>query len=125
MKDTLDPVLTGEVAPGVYGSENGTFAVTDELILDAQGDPSAVFIFNADVLTAEPGSTVTLANGASAHKVFWRITETITLSSASLSKGNYLANGDSVMHDDAALEGRLVSLTSNITVSRATVATPA
>ncbi|MFC6085450.1 ice-binding family protein [Sphaerisporangium aureirubrum] len=62
------------VNPGLYASAAGTFQITGELTLDAQGDPDAVFIFQtASTLTTASASTVTLTGGAQADNVFWQV----------------------------------------------------
>jgi hypothetical protein len=58
---------------GVYTSPT-SFAITGTLTLDAQGDPDAVFIFQAgSTLITAVNSNVMLINGAQACNVFWQV----------------------------------------------------
>ncbi|MDP9848479.1 ice-binding family protein [Streptosporangium lutulentum] len=62
------------VTPGVYTSAAGTFGITGNLTLNAQGDPNAVFVFQAaSTLVTASASTVTLTGGAQASNVFWQV----------------------------------------------------
>jgi hypothetical protein len=75
------------LAPGVYKSESGAFAITgQDLTLDAQDDPSAVWIFQmASSLTvggpAAPRS-VLLVNGAQSRNVYWQVGSAATVNGA-------------------------------------------
>ncbi|MDP9847526.1 ice-binding family protein [Streptosporangium lutulentum] len=62
------------VTPGVYTSAAGTFGITGNLTLNAQGDPNTVFVFQAaSTLVTASASTVTLTGGAQASNVFWQV----------------------------------------------------
>ncbi|MDQ3575125.1 MAG: ice-binding family protein, partial [Actinomycetota bacterium] len=65
--------LGGEtLPPGVYRAD--AFAITGTLTLDAQGDPNAVWIFQAgSTLITAPNSRVALINGAQPCNVFWQV----------------------------------------------------
>lgn len=83
--------------PGVYDSANTRFGITagaGPLVLDAQGDPNAIFIFEMNFdgtgLTVGPASTVSLINNASACNVYWRVT-TASIDTTAVFKGNILA----------------------------------
>ena len=76
------------VTPGVYDSAAGTFGITGTLTLDAQGDPNAVFIFQAaSTLITAAASNVTLINGAQASNVFWVVGSSATLGTDSTLQG--------------------------------------
>jgi hypothetical protein len=63
--------------PGVYSG--GALDLTGTLTLDAQGDPGAVFIFQAaSTLITASASQVKLVNGASACNVFWKVGSSAT-----------------------------------------------
>ncbi|MET1156422.1 signal peptidase I [Arthrobacter sp.] len=116
--------LTGTLTPGAYAPITDGFTVSGILTLDARGDLSAVFIFNASSLTAEANSVVQLINGASANNVYWRIAGPITLGSGSTSAGNYLAATDAALEHESQLTGRLISLAGSITSTRTVVSLP-
>jgi hypothetical protein len=101
--------------PGVYDSDSTTFGITagaGPLVLDAEGDPDAVFIFQMGAdgtgLTAGPGSEVQLANGAQACNVWWQLTSA-TLDTTAVFKGNILAAASITVNTGADVEGRLLA----------------
>jgi hypothetical protein len=96
--------------PGVY-SAGAASSINGSLILDAQGDPNALFIFKiGGALTATAGATIILANGALAANVIW-----IANGAASMAAGTTM-NGTVIGYDGAVsmgagciLNGRLLS----------------
>ena len=76
--------------PGVYNSAS-SIGLTGALTLNAQGDPDAVFVFQAgSTLTTASASQINLINGAQACNVFWQIG-----SSAGLGTGSTFRRLDS------------------------------
>lgn len=115
---------------GVYASASTTFGITagaGPLVLDAQNDPSAVFIFNMNAagtgLTVGPGSTVSLINGAQACNVFWRL-ETTSIDTTAVFKGNILALTSITVNNGANIEGRLLARNGNVTLINDTITVP-
>lgn len=113
---------------GVYDSNSSTFGITagaGPLVLDGQGDPSAVFIFEMNAegtgLTVGPGSIVSLINGAQACNVFWRV-DTATIDTTAVFKGNILALNSITVANGANIEGRLLARNGNVTLINDTVA---
>jgi len=116
---------------GVYDSNSTTFQITagaGPLVLDGQGDPDAVFIFemgaNGTGLTVGPASTVSLINGASACNVFWRV-DTASINTTATFKGTILALNSITVANGANIEGRLLARNGNVTLDSATVTVPA
>jgi hypothetical protein len=74
------------LAAGVWTSASGAFQITlKDLILDAQNDPNAVWVFQmASSLTVgdTAARSVTLINGAQAKNVFWRVGSAATINGA-------------------------------------------
>ncbi len=74
------------LAAGVYTSAGGTFQITlQDLILDAQNDPNAVWVFQmASALTVgdTAARSVTLINGAQPKNVFWAVGSAATINGA-------------------------------------------
>jgi hypothetical protein len=96
--------------PGVYDSAAGTFGITGTLTLDAQGDPNAVFIFQAaSTLITASASNVALVNGAQASNVFWVVGSSATLGTGSAVQGSILALTSITVTTGAAINGRLTS----------------
>lgn len=116
--------------PGVYASASTTFGITagaGPLILDAQGDPSAVFIFEmnsgATGLTAGPASQVQLTGGAQACNVFWRL-NSATIDTTAVFKGTVLALTSITVNNGANIEGRLLARNGNVTLISDTITRP-
>ena len=115
---------------GVYDSASTAFGITagaGPLVLDGQGDSSAVFIFQANAaapgLTIGSGSTVSLINGAQACNVFWRV-DTATISTTAVFKGNVLALNSITVANGANIEGRLLARNGSVTLINDTITVP-
>jgi signal peptidase I len=125
---SLPATLTGTVSPGTYTSTTGAFTIPTTLTLDAKGDSTARFVFRTTTtLTAADKSRIILTNGAKASNIWWIVGTTATLgSNTNLSSpdttaiGNYLINGATTLAG-VNLTGRLVSLTSTITLYATTI----
>ena len=128
--------LTGLLlGPGIYASDTlaGTLALSNAsgpLVLDAGGNPDAVFIFQASDITTTSGSVV-LRNGAQANNVYWVLTQTATIGdgiAATLFQGTILAGAAVVVGVDTSVEGRVLggaSLTSGaLTINGGVVTVP-
>jgi hypothetical protein len=110
---------TGTFTPGLYNSGTTlTISAGGTIILDAQGNSDAVFIFQmGSALTTLSNSTVVLANGALARNVWWIAPAGATIGVGSTFKGNVLADTGAVtVNNGAAVEGRLFSNTAAATV---------
>jgi uncharacterized repeat protein (TIGR01451 family) len=107
--------------PGVYDSAAGTFGIDGTLTLDAQGDPNAVFIFEAAAtLTTGSASNVLLINGAQASNVFW-VAGAATLGISSTLVGSILAVTSITMTTDATIDGRALALNGAVTLDTSTI----
>jgi hypothetical protein len=129
--DTISADLAGQtLTPGIYTSASAlSIAGPTPLVLDGQGDPNAVFLFQAgSTLITQPGTSVSLINGATACNVFWQVGSSTTLGVNSVFRGVVLTLTDTTMNTGATLEGSVlssgaVSLDSN-TIIRPACATP-
>ncbi|MCZ2824412.1 MULTISPECIES: ice-binding family protein [unclassified Modestobacter] len=129
--DTISADLAGQtLTPGIYTSPSAlSIAGPTPLVLDGQGDPNAVFLFQAgSTLITQPGTSVSLINGATACNVFWQVGSSTTLGVNSVFRGVVLTLTDTTMNTGATLEGSVlssgsVSLDSN-TIIRPACATP-
>ena len=115
---------------GVYDSASTAFGITagaGPLVLDGQGNSSAVFIFQANAaapgLTIGSGSSVSLINGAQACNVFWRV-DTATINTTAVFKGNILALNSISVANGANVEGRLLARNGNVTLINDTITVP-
>ncbi|WP_230685008.1 ice-binding family protein [Cellulomonas sp. JZ18] len=114
--------VTGTLPPGV-AHRNGPVHVTGTLTLDARGDASAVFVITGTSVTFTAGSSVVLVNGASADRVLFLGTSTVTVSEGAYVRGVVLANGD-VSLVRATVAGRVVSTQGAVLLRAATIAAP-
>ncbi len=105
------------LVPGIYKSADGTFGISGALILDAQGNPDAVFIFQtASTLITASSSAVVLVNGAQANNIFWQVGSSATLGTYSIFKGNILAQSSITATNGAILDGRALAQTAAVTL---------
>jgi len=113
------------VTPGVYASPAGTFGITGTLTLDAQGDPNAVFIFQAaSTLITAAASNVVLVNGAQAANVFWVVGSSATLGTSSIIQGNIMAQASITVTTGATVDGRALARTAAVTLDSDTITVP-
>ncbi|HCL06745.1 MAG TPA: hypothetical protein DHW64_12650 [Chitinophagaceae bacterium] len=123
------------LAPGIYKSASGTFKISNgNLVLDAKGDPNAVWIFQTDagltVGIAGPAGarSVTMINGGLAKNVFWYVGSSAIINGAGggIMSGNILAAqgvtfstaGNAVQ---TVLNGRALSLNASVTMVNTTI----
>ena len=114
--------LTGlTLTPGVY-QNSSALALTGAVTLDAQGNPNAVFIFQAgSTLTTGSGSTVNLINGAQPCNVFWQVGSSATLGTTSTFAGNILALTSISMNNGVTLAGRALARNGSVTLINDTI----
>ncbi|MFG6503587.1 ice-binding family protein [Microbacterium sp. P05] len=99
------------LTPGVYHS-TAALAVTGELILDAEGDTAATFVFQVDAaFNTAAASHVTLINGAQASNVFWVVLGAAGTGADSFLSGSILAQGAITLGAGTELIGRALSRT--------------
>jgi len=131
---SIGPTTFNTYLPGLYWSATTIdLGVSQTIVLDAQGDANAVFIFQAgSAITTGTTSEIKLANGAQAKNVWWVAGSAATLGVSSIFKGNVIANGAAVtvlngtLSQPTLMEGRLFSLGAAATVNTfATITVPA
>ena len=112
------------LTPGVYRS-GSSIGLTGTLTLDAQGDPNAVFVFQAgSTLITASGSRVKLVNGAQACNVFWQVGSSATLGTTTALAGNILALTSITMNDGVTLNGRALARNGAVTLIEDTITAP-
>jgi Ice-binding-like/WxL domain surface cell wall-binding len=95
--------------PGVYHSA-AAMALTGTLTLDAQGDPTAVFIFQVDAaLNTAAASQVSLVNGASAANVYWEAAGAVGTGAASSFSGTIMTPAAITIGAGGSLNGRALA----------------
>jgi hypothetical protein len=106
---------------GVYKSPS-SFGLTGTLTLDAQGNPNAVFIFQAgSTLITATNSHIDLIGGAQACNVFWQVGSSATLEVGSTFVGTVMAQAAITANTNAVIQGRLLARTESVTLDTNTV----
>jgi hypothetical protein len=124
-----DNQLGGQtLVPGVYAFGHATTAnitAASPLTLNGQGDPNAVFVFQAssDLVTAS-SSVVQLINGAQACNVFWEVGSSATLSSSSTFVGTLMALTSATLNTGATVQGRILVRNAAVTLDHNTITAP-
>ena len=109
------------LTPGIYRNAS-SLALTGALTLDAQGDPNALFVFQAgSTLTTASASQVRLVNGAQACNVFWKVGSSATLGTSTRLAGNILALTSISMNDGVTLNGRALARNGAVTLINDTI----
>src|ERR1700730_16281337 len=79
------------LTPGVYFFSSEA-QLTGTLILDAQGDPNAVFVFQiGSNLTTASAASVVFINGGSGNNTFWQVGASAVLGTGTQFTGNIMA----------------------------------
>ncbi len=104
------------LTPGVYTAA-GPLGLTGTVTLDAQGDPSAVFVIQApSSLTTGSGSRVALVNGAQACNVFWQVASSASLGTGSGFAGTVLALTSVSLGTGVTVDGRVLARNGSVTL---------
>jgi ice-binding like protein len=107
--------------PGLYASTS-TIMITGDLMLDANGNPNAVWIFQVgSALTVATGGRVVLIGGARASNVFWQVGSSATLGTYSALKGTIMAYASITIATGATLDGRALAKNAAVTLDTNTV----
>jgi hypothetical protein len=95
------------IPPGTYTS-GSTMLVSTPLVLDAKGDPNAVWVFQiGSSLTT--GANVSLANGAQQKNVFWVPTLDATIGVGTIFYGTIVSGRDVTAVTGATIYGRILA----------------
>ena len=128
------------LTPGVYCFPGAGATLTGELVLDAQGDPGAVFIFQVGTtLTTAAGSSMRVTNrgqDADANtqaatrrrdtlcNVYWQVGNSVAIGRDSTFIGTIIATDRINVAANAAIDGRALVKTGNVTLDTDTIAIP-
>lgn len=95
---------------GVY-SMAAAASLNLELVLNAQGNENAVFIFKTGgAFTTSASSQIILINGAKAYNIFWKIEGAASFAAGTIMKGTIIANNGAIsMGTGVNIEGRALS----------------
>ncbi len=128
---TPDTDLTGQnlggrtLHPGVYHYDAAA-QLNGVLTLDAQGDPSAVFVIQVgSTLTTGTASFATVAGGAQLCNVYWEIGDSATLALGTIfNAGTIIALNSITLDQGADVQGRVLALDGTVSMSGNTVLVP-
>jgi hypothetical protein len=122
---TVSADLAGRtLTSGVYTSAS-SLGLSGALTLDAQGDPNAVFVFQAgSSLIVGSGSQVNLIGGAQACNVYWQVGSSATIGTGAAFVGNILALTSISMTTGATLQGRALARNGAVTLDTNTITSP-
>lgn len=126
---------TSGLAAGLGGGQTlvaGVYAIptaatlNGEIILNAQGNANAVFIFQINGgLSTGANAKVRLINGALACNVYWKTEGAVNIGNASTIRGTIVANNAAISFGTLdSLEGRALSTNGAITLNSLTAFTP-
>jgi hypothetical protein len=117
------PDLAGRtLLAGTFAATAGTLANSGKVILDAKGDPNAVFVFQAaSTVITSVGSTMTLANGAQACNVYWRVGSSATIGVNSTFIGHVYALTSITANTGASITGQLLARNGAVTLDNNTI----
>lgn len=124
--------LTGQdlggltLTPGVYRYDvAANLVAAGTLTFDAQNNPSARFVVQiGTTLTTGSGSSVNLINGADPRNIYFQVGSSATLGSNSSFVGNILANASVTTVTGTDVTGRLLAVTSAVTLDTNSVVSP-
>lgn len=112
------------LVPGVYSAAS-EMALTGTVRLDAQGDPDAVFVFQAgSTLITATSSRVLLVGDAQACRVFWQVGSSATIGTTTRFVGSVLARASIAVQTGATVEGRMLARDGAVTLDSNTITRP-
>lgn len=113
------------LAPGVYCFTSSA-QLTGTLVLDGQGQPNPVFVFQVgSTLVTSNISVVLLTNGARSCGVYWQAGSSATVGIGSNFSGNIIALGSVTLTTGVTLHGRALARTGAVTMDTDSVSNSA
>ena len=111
------------LVPGLYKFTDEAIATTDFTLTGGAND---VWIFQiASTLTISNGVHVTLAGGAKAENIFWKVGTQATLGTTVIFHGTIMADASITMETGATLNGRALAFTGTIALDQSIITIPA
>jgi len=114
------------LTPGIYKSKSTLMIHSGDLTLDAQGDSTAIWIFqvgSALTTVGGAGGNVILTGGAQAKNIFWQITSSATLGANTSFNGNLLALSSITLDSGAKVTGRVLARNGAVTLASTNIIT--
>jgi hypothetical protein len=107
--------------PGVYNNL-AAVGLSNNMTLNANGDPDAVFVFQIGAALTTTAGQITLENGAQAKNVYWQVGTSATIDTPFL--GTILANDSVTLGTGVTLQGRALASTAAVVLDDNTVTAP-
>jgi len=103
--------------PGLYAASS-SLGITGILMLDAQGNPNAFWVFQigSTLTTAASNSAVVMLGGGQAANVFWLVGSSATLGTNTAFAGTIMAQASITATTGAAVNGKLLARTGAVTL---------
>jgi hypothetical protein len=112
--------------PGLYHQDTAVALSTGTCTLDAQGDSSAVFVFQVGTAFSLAANTqIALIGGAKAANVTWAVGASVTLGAGSKLAGTLLAATAITLGAGAKVDGRLLAHGASVTLDTNLITVPA
>jgi hypothetical protein len=92
------------------------------VILNANYDPDAVFVFQIGAALTATAGQITLENGAQAQNVYWQVGTSATIDTSFV--GNIMAHDTITLGTGITLQGRALASTATIVLDDNTVTVP-
>ena len=109
------------LSPGVYAS-GSSLSFSGSVVLDAGGDPNAVFIFKAvSSITTASSTNISIINSGQACNVFYAVGSSATLGTSTHLVGNILAVTSITDNGGAVVSGRLLASNGAVTLNNSSV----
>jgi hypothetical protein len=108
--------ISGEILPPGLYSSTSTLAFTTDITLDAQGDPSAQFIFQVGT-GLNTSANIKLVNGAQAKNVFWQVGSSAVLGGNTVFEGTILAYASVTININDVIHGRALASNGAVTMA--------
>jgi hypothetical protein len=115
--------LSGQVfLPGVRTASSSLLLSSGSVTLDAEGNPSAVFIFQiGSTLITGSNTSVVLTGGAQVCNVFWQVGSSATLGTGTSFVGTIMASATITANTAATIHGRLLASTGAVNLDTNTI----
>ena len=104
---------------------NAATTLTDSVILNAQGNPNAIFVFQiVGAFDPQTASKVKLINGTQAKNVYWVVTGATTVATNSVFNGSVIGGGGAsaiLLATGVIFSGRAMTTNGAVTINAATI----
>jgi len=116
-----EPTLFGHdlvLTPHVYHLAGSPVTLTGSVILNAQGNPNAVFVININgAFITSLNSNIILINGTQAKNVYWKIDGATHIRDNSIFNGTIIGAGAIIFDQGSTLNGRALTINGAVEIN--------